>query len=263
MYPELIHATTFFGPLIVSSYSFFLMTALLIVWVNLYKNLHKYITPIWAMAISMGMVVVALVGARILHILTNISIYQKSPALMMVLDAQGFSLFGAVILVSVFGLIVARMFRFSVWKLGDDMMPVAGVSIALARIGCFLNGCCFGKITDLPWAVRFPFLSDAHLYQISHGQTNLMTSLPVHPIQLYEAFGALLSVLLAFQIQKSQRKPGVAIAVFLAMFSVVRFIIHFFRAFPGSGNGVWVVYPAIYIIVFFSSIIVIGYQHTH
>lgn len=263
MYPELIHATTFFGPLTVSSYSFFLLTALLVVWARLYACLCRYETHLRASVLSIAIIVSAIIGARILHILTNISIYQKSPTLMIALDAQGFSLFGAVILASVFGFIASRAFHFPVLKLGDDMMPAIAVSIAIARIGCFLNGCCFGKVSALPWAVRFPLLSDAHLYQISHGQTNLLTSLSVHPIQLYEGFGALLSVLVAFQIQKSVRRPGIAIAVFLAMFSAVRLIIHFFRAFPDSGNGVWIVYPAIYIIIFFFSIMVIRHKLAH
>src|SRR5262245_27618161 len=42
------------------------------------------------------------------------------------------------------------------WRLADAVVPVAGVGIAIARLGCFLHGCCFGVPCALPWCVTFP-----------------------------------------------------------------------------------------------------------
>ncbi|MDR3233094.1 MAG: prolipoprotein diacylglyceryl transferase [Planctomycetaceae bacterium] len=51
----------------------------------------------------------------------------------------------------------------------DAMAPALMLGISIGRIGCFLNGCCFGGVCDLPWAVTFPADSPAHIHQIVHG----------------------------------------------------------------------------------------------
>lgn len=55
----------------------------------------------------------------------------------------------------------------------DLVAPSFMLGLALGRIGCFLNGCCFGGVCDLPWAVRFPPGSLAHMHQIDKGQAFL------------------------------------------------------------------------------------------
>jgi phosphatidylglycerol:prolipoprotein diacylglycerol transferase len=51
----------------------------------------------------------------------------------------------------------------------DAMAPALMLGISIGRVGCFLNGCCFGSVCDLPWAVTFPPGSPAHVHQIEHG----------------------------------------------------------------------------------------------
>ncbi|MDR1924729.1 MAG: prolipoprotein diacylglyceryl transferase [Planctomycetaceae bacterium] len=53
----------------------------------------------------------------------------------------------------------------------DLIVPTVMLGIAIGRIGCFLNGCCFGGVCDLPWAVTFPVGSPAHICQIERGDT--------------------------------------------------------------------------------------------
>ena len=101
------------------------------------------------------------------------------------------------------------------WKIADNIVLYVGVSVVIARIGCFLNGCCFGVVSNLPWAVRYPLFSEAHLYQISRGQTNLLVPLPVHPTQLYEALGVLVSVVLALWVRKARPQQGLGIVTLL------------------------------------------------
>lgn len=263
MYPELIHIETSFGLLRVSSYSFFLLVACIVMIVGSFLRCRSHNKSLWdSLVISLGMMLVALVGARILHILTNISVYQKSPILMVSLDAHGLSLFGSIILVCCLGFLIGRNTHFPIWKYSDEMVPFIGIGIAIARIGCFLNGCCSGKVSNLPWAVRFPLFSEAHLYQMSRGQTNLITVLPVHPTQLYEAVGALISIFIATWVQKKKNFAGVGILVFLASFSIVRLIIHYLRVFPNSFLGIEPVFPAVYIAVLLFSFMFYNFNNT-
>lgn len=82
----------------------------------------------------------------------------------------------------------------------DAMAPSFLVVIAIGRIGCFLQGCCFGTPTDLPWALAFPAGSPAYVSQeVQHLiPQSLPQSLPVHPLSLYFSVDAL--AILAFLV---------------------------------------------------------------
>ena len=263
MYPDLIHIETAFGLIKISSYSFFLWIAILVVTVSFYRRCRAHVlSRRKSFIISSGMICAAVVGARLFHIVTNISLYQKYPVEIFTLDANGFSIYGAILLVGIIGFLTARITSFPTWKVFDEMVPYIGISIVIARIGCFLNGCCFGKVSNLPWAVQFPIFSNVHLYQMSRGQTNFMISLPVHPTQLYEAIGALIAVFFAMWVHRKRKVNGAGILVFVASFSVVRFIIHYVRVFPDSFVGIAPLFPAIYIgILFFCLFLLFSENH--
>lgn len=111
--------------------------------------------------------------------------------------------------------------------------PVA-VGLAVTRVGCFLNGCCFGKICALPWAVTFP--EGSHVYD-HHWATGLVgdgeASLPVHPAQLYETLAAL-AILAAVWLWYPRRKfAGQIAASFGMLYTIWRFFNEFFRADSG------------------------------
>lgn len=258
MHPELVRLSTPLGLFRIYSYSGFLWVALIIVWIGIYAQLGLYgMSRIKRVLFGFGIIVISLVGARIFHIFTNLSVYGKNPWLIIALDAHGLSLFGSIILISYIGLLAARKTSFPLWKFSDDMVPFIGTSFAVARIGCFLNGCCFGIVSNLPWAVRFPLFSAAHLNQLANGQTNIMTSLPVHPTQLYEAIGAILSIFIARWIQKKRKTHGIGICVFVAFFSLVRLIVHYVRVFPESFLGISPLFPALYGAIFVYCILLI------
>ena len=74
-----------------------------------------------------------------------------------------------------------------------------------------------------------------------------MTSLPVHPTQLYEALGALIAMFFAMWVHKRKKVNGAGILVFVASFSVVCFIIHYVRVFPDSFAVIAPLFPALYV----------------
>ena len=53
----------------------------------------------------------------------------------------------------------------------DVLAPSLVLGLAIGRLGCFMNGCCFGGACDLPWKVSFPWNSPAHIHQVEHGET--------------------------------------------------------------------------------------------
>ncbi|MBI4733976.1 MAG: prolipoprotein diacylglyceryl transferase, partial [Rubrobacteridae bacterium] len=96
-------------------------------------------------------------GSRLLYAMNHLDIFMKSPALLFEAKFSKFSLYGGLILALATGIISCRIFKLSIWRLVDSLAPALGIGIASVRIGCFLNGCCFGKCSTVSWAVRFPF----------------------------------------------------------------------------------------------------------
>ena len=82
-----------------------------------------------------------------------------------------------------------------VWPLSNTFLSI----VLVGRIGCWLAGCCFGEVSDLPWAVHYlnqGFASDYHFDRYQHDLNQ--SSLGVHPVQLYESFGLLLILRLSY-----------------------------------------------------------------
>jgi phosphatidylglycerol:prolipoprotein diacylglycerol transferase len=89
---------------------------------------------------------------------------------------------------------------------------------AIGRVGCFLNGCCYGKPSSLPWAVAFPF-----------------NGVPRHPTQLYE-MGALLTLFFILKaLERKKLKAGTLFLIYGLSYGIWRFGVEFLR---GDSTGV-------------------------
>ena len=131
--------------------------------------------------------------------------------------------------------LAARWQQLPLGKLVDCMVPAVVLAIVLMRIGCFLNGCCFGAATDVPWAVQFPPGSMAHQAHLADGLLGPEAlSLAVHPVQLYAALAALVLLTGLLWYRPRRRRDGALLVVFCAVYPVGRFLLEFFR-----GDGVY------------------------
>src|SRR5262249_52382258 len=114
--------------------------------------------------------------------------------------------------------LVCRLYGVAVGKLADGLVPTIGVGIAIARLGCFLHGCCFGTICQLPWCLSFPHGSESYQYHVALGllSPDAARSVPVHPLELYFAAVGLLITLLAVWLYPRKQYDGqVALAAFV------------------------------------------------
>jgi phosphatidylglycerol:prolipoprotein diacylglycerol transferase len=113
-----------------------------------------------------------------------------------------------------------------VWVVCDVFAPGIALGHVIGRVGCFLAGCCYGRPTDVPWAVRFtdPFAA-----------ANVGTPLHVdlHPTQLYEAGAELLILGLLLGTERMGRPfPGRTFWSYMFVYGVSRFIIEMYRGDP-------------------------------
>lgn len=121
--------------------------------------------------------------------------------------------------------VYTRIKRIGFLNLADLLAPSLAIGYAFARIGCFLNGCCYGAETSLPWAVRF-------LDPITHTFTA-----PSHPAQLY-AFVISLGIFgILTRIEKLKRPAGFTFFSYIVLYSVYRFGIEAIR--KGATAEVW------------------------
>ncbi len=203
------------------------------------------------------MLLVAVAGARLLNALVNWPAYLAEPGKLFELSSSGFSLYGGIVAAVIAGYLVCRRLGVDAFRLGDTFVPFLGISIAMMRVGCFLQGCCFGIETDLPWGVTFPLLSPAHLHQMS-GHGNFLEVMAVHPTQLYELAAAVLLSVLAFMLLRKKLKAGVTMVIFLTVFSLFRLFNAFLRATPENFSMPEYFYPGIYMLVFLTGTLLLA-----
>ncbi len=141
----------------------------------------------------------------------------------------GKTFIGLIILGTAGVLLIHRFLGFRT-TVADAFALALPVGMALARIGCTLGGCCFGKPTGLPWAITYPSGSlAATVHELRGLALPGHPALPVHPVQLYEIGLLAIVVLALIRARRSFRRPGSLFLLYLVLHGWVRFMIEFVR----------------------------------
>lgn len=108
------------------------------------------------------------------------------------------------------------------WKTADVFAPSIALGSVFGRIGCLLNGCCYGRKCDLPWAITF---TNPQAHEFSDTPLNV----PLQPTQIYDALlNLILYLALAWRFRR-KKFDGEIFALYLAGYAICRFIVEFFR----------------------------------
>jgi phosphatidylglycerol:prolipoprotein diacylglycerol transferase len=110
--------------------------------------------------------------------------------------------------------------------MADAVAPALAIGSAVGRVGCFLNGCCYGGVTDRPWALSFPAGSPPWARHVHDGllSASATRSLPTHPTQLYSAADGLLLLALLTAFYPRRRRDGEVMALLMVTYPVTRFL---------------------------------------
>ena len=114
----------------------------------------------------------------------------------------------------------------------DLALPYVALAHGVARVGCFLNGCCHGSPTGAPWGVPYPKSSwGAYHRQLVDGliTREAGASLPIHPVQLYETLGLVVVFLVLRLVYRRSPRAGTVTLGYLAGYGGLRFCTEFFR----------------------------------
>ena len=155
------------------------------------------------------------VGARLGYVVFyNLGLYFQDPLEIFAIWHGGMSFHGGLIGLVVVGILFARKNNKSFWKLADLLTVTAPIGLALGRIGNFINGELYGRVTQVPWGMVFP----------SGGP------LPRHPSQLYEsALEGFLLFAILWRLKDKKIPEGGILPLFLIFYGIFRFFIEFFR----------------------------------
>ena len=202
MHPEIAH----WGFVHVRSYGVMMVVAFLVgTWIALREARRLRLDEDKLVAVIFIALVSAVLGARALYVVEHVDEFRQQW----------------------FGLLAARQAGLPMWVVADALTPSIALGTAFGRVGCFLNGCCYGRPTHLPWGVVFPPDSFAGL---EFGTT------PVHPAQLYAAGTGLFLFLLTWGLRRHLTPPGTLFWLFIALFALIRIPLDFTRAYEAEAR---------------------------
>jgi phosphatidylglycerol---prolipoprotein diacylglyceryl transferase len=171
-----------------------------------------------------------IIGSRIAYVVANWSHYREAPLDIVRIDQGGLIFYGGLLLASAALVVFARRQRLPLWHMADFAIPGLAIGHALGRIGCFLNGCCYGRPAgDHLCAVVYPPVSEPG---------RLFAGIALYPVQLIEA-AALLVIWAALLFAYPRRhKDGAVFALYLMLYPPCRFLLEYLR---GDERQAWFV----------------------
>lgn len=182
--------------------------------------------------LSIVVVICAILGSRLFYVVTHLDEFkgrwtdtfnplQSSGEL----GISGLSMLGGVVLVLIALVVYCRVKQISIIRLCDTLAPTFALGIGLTRIGCFLNGCCFGKPCDMGWCMKFPLNSPAG---------SVLQNTAIHPTQLYASLYGFIILLIIVLADRKKRQDGFLLSLFFMLYGISRFAIDFVRYYEAS-----------------------------
>jgi phosphatidylglycerol:prolipoprotein diacylglycerol transferase len=224
MHPELFH----WGVIHIRTYGLMLAIAFLVgTWIGLHEARRRGLDPDALVTVVLVALISSVLGARLLYVLEHLEEFRGSWASVLAVWQGGLTLYGGIIAGVIGGLWTARRAGMPMWETADALAPSIALGTAFGRVGCFLNGCCYGRPTQLPWGVTYPPDSFPGL---EFGAT------PLHPAQIYNALFGLALFAGLWSVRKRVKTPGALFWSFVIAFALGRVVLDLFRAYEPSAQ---------------------------
>jgi phosphatidylglycerol---prolipoprotein diacylglyceryl transferase len=228
MFPQIFHYGRFFLP----TYGLLVSAGVLIgLWISVRNSERMGIDGDKAWNLGILVVLCGIIGAKILYIINDWSIYKDHPGdIFSIATLQAGGVFSGGLLAA---FVAAAWY---VWKnhlpaLGtcDAFAPGLALGHAIGRIGCFAAGCCYGKETQHWWGVVFR-------NPLAHEITGTPLNVPLEPTQLFESAVELANFFFLMWLLKRRKFDGQIIGAFMFIYGIARFFLEYLRDDPGRGS---------------------------
>lgn len=207
MYPVIVQL----GPLTIYSYGLVLAVAVIVCTFLLSRDARgKGINPEMVFDLVFWTVLAGIAGARLFYIILNWEFFRQNLLEMVMIQKGGLSWQGGLIFGGLAGAGFIRRKKLPLREMLDLAAPYVALGQSIGRIGCFFNGCCYGK--EVSWGIFFP-VHHAHL----------------HPTQLYSALGLFVIFVILKYYRRVSPFQGSIFLLYIVLASAERFGVEFFR----------------------------------
>lgn len=237
MYPIICRV----GPVTIYSYGLMLALAFIFAGIVAYLELKRRGLD---QEIVYDLVILAavggIIGGRIFYVIGHWEDYREDWLQIFSLPSGGLIFYGGVLGGALAVLIYVKRRGLHVRQIADVTAPALAIGAAIGRIGCLLRGCCYGKVTNLPWGIEY-------------------LDLVRHPTQIYEIFMNLAIFAILWFWRRRSAYDGQLFIIYLLLYSFARFVVEFFRVtipvyFGLSGSQI------ISIVIFILAIAILAYK---
>ena len=173
-------------------------------------------------SVILAALIAGVLGARMLYVLEHVAEFRREWGSVLALWQGGLTLYGVLVAGVFGGLLIARRLGLPIWVTADALAPSLAIGGAIGRVGCFMNGCCYGRPTRLPWGVSFPPDSFAGL---DYGNAR------IHPSQLYFSLAGIALFAVVWALRKRAAPAGTLFWMSLLLYSLARIPLDFTRAY--------------------------------
>ncbi len=182
------------------------------------------INPELILDMGVYLLLAAIIGSRVLYVLTTWREFSGNPLDMFAIWKGGLVFYGGLLAAVPVGIWYVGKHGIPVWKTADIMAPSIALGHAFGRLGCFFAGCCYGSPCSGPGCITF-----------SDPGSLAPLGVPLFPTQLMESAGEFMIFGLLLLLFRYRRFDGQIFGLYLILYAVLRFVIEFFRGDVARG----------------------------
>lgn len=170
--------------------------------------------------LGLWLILGAVAGARALYVMTY---WRESFAGLPIwevfmIQRGGLVYYGGLVGASLACILYCAKHKLALWKVADVFAPSIALGYVFGRLGCLMNGCCYGRACDLPWAIRFP-----------DNPGGPPAGVPLHPTQIYDSLLSLALYGMLAWLYRRKAFDGMVFAVYLIGYGLTRSLVEIFR----------------------------------
>jgi phosphatidylglycerol:prolipoprotein diacylglycerol transferase len=175
------------------------------------------------MDLGIYLIIAALIGAKLMLIVVDFKYFAANPREILSLVRAGGVFYGGLLAALGAAIVLVRRYQLRLWATADWFAPGIALGHVVGRLGCLMAGCCYGKPTDVPWAITFN-------NPLASANVGTPLGVPLHPTQLYDAGAELLILILLLVTERRGRTfEGRTFWLYMLLYGISRFVIEFYR----------------------------------
>ena len=223
MHPELFSV----GPVTVYTYGVLLAASYLLgLRLAMARAKRRGLDANRVLDLGIYIIIAALIGAKLLLLVVDFDQFRRDPAEIWNLARSGGVFYGGLILAVVVAFWYIAKHQLPFWTTCDVFAPGIALGHVTGRLGCLAAGCCFGRPTNVPWAITFTS-------PLAQANVGTPLGVPLHPTQLYEAGAELLILIFLLVTERKGRYfPGRTFWSYMFLYALTRYVIEIYRGDP-------------------------------